>query len=51
MKNQMTKEEALHILDLMYDVADELHENTDGDEWYWKQMQALTMAIKSLKGE
>lgn len=33
----MTKQEALHILDIMYDVADELHEDTDGDERYWEQ--------------
>lgn len=45
----METKEAISILEKMFDSSDEMHESTDGDEYFWNQMQALDMGIKSLK--
>ena len=47
----MKTEEAISILEQLFDHADELHENTNGDEVYWNQMKAIDKAIESLKKE
>lgn len=47
----MKTEEAISILEQLFDQADELHENTNGNVVYWNQMKAIDIAIKSLKKE
>lgn len=45
----MKTEEAISILEQLFDCADEMHENTNGDIIHWKQMEAINKAIESLK--
>ena len=47
----MKTEEAISILEQLFDCADEMHENTNGDIIYWNQMKAIEKAIESLKKE
>ena len=46
----MEREEAIKVLDEMFNTYDELHENTDGDLGH-EQMQALQMAIEALSAK
>lgn len=47
----MKTEEVISILQQLFDRADEMHENTNGDIIYWNQMEAINKAIESLKKE
>ena len=47
----MKTEEAISILEQLFDCADEMHENTNGDIIHWNQMKAIEKAIESLKKE
>ena len=47
----MKTEEVISILEQLFDCADEMHESTNGDIIYWKQMKAIEKAIESLKKE
>lgn len=46
----MTREEAVIVLGEIFDVHDEIHESSDGDDGY-KEMTALRMAIEALQRE
>lgn len=47
----MKTEEAISILQELFDRADEMHENTNVGIIYWNQMEAINKAIESLKKE
>lgn len=42
----MKTEEAISILEQLFDRADEMHESTNGGIIYWKQMEAIRMVWK-----
>ncbi len=46
----MTKEKAIEILDAMFDENDANHE-IDFEEFYYERMEALNLAMESLKKE
>lgn len=45
----ISREEAVSILQDMYDRVDSIHESTDGDDWAWEEMKALQFAINTIE--
>ncbi len=45
----ISRDEAVSILQDMYDRADSVHESTDGDDWAWEEMKALQFAIDTIE--